>query len=83
MAMRELLALTLVVGAVYLIGIFVVHYFRYRSEAARASAASENRAEADDAKLRQQVQRLQERVEVLEAIVTDTKYDLGRKIASL
>jgi cell division protein FtsB len=81
--MRELLFVTLVVSAPFLIGIFLVHYFRYRSEAARVDAAAKESADADDAQLRQQVQRLQERVEVLEAIVTDTKYDLNRKISGL
>jgi cell division protein FtsB len=81
--MRELFLLTLIFSVPFLIGIFVVHYFRFRSEAARVSAAAKDREDAEDAELRQQVQRLQERVEVLEAIVTDTKYDLGRKIASL
>ena len=81
--MRELLFVTLVVSAPFLIGIFVVHYFRFRAEAARISAAAVERGDADDTQLKQQVERLQERVEVLEAIVTDTRYDLGRKISGL
>ncbi|MBN1241001.1 MAG: nitrite reductase [Gammaproteobacteria bacterium] len=81
--MRELLFVMLTVSAPFLIGIFVIHYFRYRSEAARIAAAAKDSAEVADAALRQQVRRLQERVEVLEAIVTDTKYDLNRKISGL
>ena len=81
--MRELFFVMLVVSAPFLVAVFVVHYFRYRSEAARVAAAGAKRDQAEDAELRQRVERLQERVEVLEAIVTDSKYDLGRKIAGL
>lgn len=81
--MRELFLVTLAVSAPFLIGLFVVHYFRYRAEAARLAAAGRARDEADDEALQRRVDRLQERVEVLEAIVTDTRYDLGRKIAGL
>lgn len=81
--MRELLFVVLTVSAPVLIGIFVVHYFRFRAETARLAAAASDKAEEDDAELRQQVDRLRERIEVLEAIVTDTKYDLNRKISGL
>jgi hypothetical protein len=83
--MMNLFQVVLAVSAPFLIGIFVVHYFRYRSEVAHRSndTAAHELAERNNEELRQQLAALRERVEVLEAIVTDKKYDLSRKIANL
>ncbi len=71
-------------GAPFLIGLFLVHYFRYRAGVAeRMTQMRKKMAELGTTELREQVEALQTRVEVLEAVVTDKKLELDEKIANL
>lgn len=80
----ELFLIMLSVSSPVLIIVLVVQYFRYRALVAQRSAESAREAAAlRNGELEREVAELRQRVEVLEAIVTDDKYDLGRKIASL
>lgn len=82
--MREFILVVAAISAPFLIGTFLVHYFRYRTLVMkRLSSEGEQALARENAELKGQVQNLRERIEVLEAIVTDHKYDLGRKIANL
>jgi cell division protein FtsB len=82
-AFLEIFPIILAVSSPVLIIVFVVHYFRYRSEVAQRIRTTARDAEAENEELRRQIKGLRERVEVLEAIVTDKKYDLGSRIANL
>jgi hypothetical protein len=85
--MKNFLELFLVMVAVsspVLIIVFVRHYFRYRAHVAhRIGEAAREAAERDGEELRREVAILRRRVEVLEAIVTDKKYELSQRIANL
>lgn len=78
----EVLMIMLAVSSPVWIIVLVVHYFKYRSEVARHAADSKHTAEVNQ-DLERQLAELRERVQVLEAIVTDSRYDLSRKIAGL
>jgi cell division protein FtsB len=80
--MQDLLQMLAVASAV-IVGIFVVHYFRYRTAVAHSMASATDSAAKESEKLRGEVAALKERVEVLERIVTDNRYDLQAKIANL
>lgn len=80
-ALEVLMIMLAVSSPVWLI-VLVVHYFKYRAEVARHAADSKQSAEANR-DLERQVGELRERVQVLEAIVTDSRFDLNRKIAGL
>ncbi len=85
--MKDILELILVIVALaspFLIGLFLKHYFRYKSDVAGKLAKLDLKvAEANNEALHKLVVTLQSRVEVLEAIVTDEGYNLHRKIADL
>lgn len=82
-AFVELLPIILVVSSPVLIIVFVVHYFRYRAEVAQRIRTTVRDADVENEELRREIKGLRERIEVLEAIVTDQRYDLGSRIASL
>lgn len=80
----EVFSVMIAVSSPVLIIVFVVQYFRYRSVAARrVSETAQRRADEDSAELKRQIETLKQRIEVLETIVTDRKYELGAKIANL
>ncbi len=80
----EVGAVMLAIAAPFLIALFLKHYFNYRSEVAiQINKMKLEVSELDNAALRDQVADLQSRVETLEAVVTDSKYDLDKKIANL
>jgi cell division protein FtsB len=79
----EVFLIMVAVGSPFLIAIFMVNYFKYRSEVARRQSGDRERFERENDELKRHVANLRERVEVLEAIVTDKRYDLGVKIANL
>jgi cell division protein FtsB len=74
----------LALASPFLIAVFLKHYFQYKSETAHKLAELDLRTAANETEsLRKQVRELQDRVEVLEAIVTDDGYTLRKKIANL
>jgi hypothetical protein len=73
----------LAIASAIIVGIFVVQYFRYRTAVAQSKADTDEPAAIEVERLRSEVAALKERVEVLEKIVTDQRYDLQTKIASL
>lgn len=73
----------LAIAGAIIVGIFVVQYFRYRTAIAQNKANPDERAAIEVERLRSEVATLKERVEVLETIVTDSRYDLQSRIASL
>jgi hypothetical protein len=77
----SLLLTMLAVSAPFLIGIGLVYYFRYR--AARVERSSASGRPPADLGLKREIAGLRERIQVLEAIVTDRKHELSRRIASL
>lgn len=80
----ELALVVLAVASPFLIAVFLKHYFQYKSETAHKLAELDLKMTANENEvLRKQVQDLRSRVEVLEAIVTDERYTLRRKIANL
>jgi len=82
--MAEFFMVVAAVSAPFLIGSFVSHYFEYRSLVVkRMGSTADERIELENAQLRDELKALRERVQVLEAIVTDKKYDLSLKIANL
>lgn len=84
--MGEALRVGLIMLAVtspVLIGMFMVHYFKYRSKLAGQLSSDMERVDQENADLRRQLKDLRERVEVLETIVTDKRYDLSARIANL
>jgi hypothetical protein len=85
--MNEGIQLAIVVLAVtspFLIGVFLKHYFMYKSATAHKLAELDLKIAANENDiLRKQVADLRARIEVLEAIVTDDGYTLRKKIAYL
>lgn len=84
--MRDFLTIfpiILAVSSPVLIIVFVVHYFRYRSQVAQQLGERASEMAASNRELEREVAKLRERVEVLEAIVTDSRHDLGRRISNL
>ncbi len=82
--MFELLLVILTLSSPILIGIFISKYFKYKSEL--NSQLQQLRKEIDGkntAELQKEVELLKERSEVLERIVTDSKYDLDQKISNI
>jgi F0F1-type ATP synthase membrane subunit b/b' len=80
----SLLLTMLAVSAPFLIALGVVYYFKYRAAAsARGNDSVKVAGDLENLELRRQMKALQKRVEVLEAIVTDEKHELSRKIANL
>ena len=76
----------LAVGCVCLLGVLVaVLTFAHREKAKQLDLQKEEIASREvstelEAVMRQEIDALTERVETLEAIVTDERYDLGQKI---
>lgn len=84
--MGEALRVGLIMLAVtspFLIGMFMVHYFKYRSQVTSQLYRDKERIDQENAGFRRELKDLRERVEVLETIVTDKRYDLSTKIANL
>ena len=82
--MFDLLLVILTLSSPILIGIFISKYFKYKSEL--NSQLQQLRKEIDGkntAELQREVELLKERSEVLERIVTDSKYDLDQKISKI
>ena len=82
--MFNLLLVILTFSSPILIGIFISKYFKYKSEL--NNQLQELRKEIDEkntVELQKEVESLRERTEVLERIVTDSKYDLDQKISKL
>jgi len=82
--MFNLLLVILTFSSPILIGIFISKYFKYKSE--MNIQLQELRKDLDGKntiELQKEVELLRERTEVLERIVTDSKYDLNQKISKL
>ena len=82
--MFNLLLVILTFSSPILIGIFISRYFKYKSE--MNIQLQELRKDLDGKntiELQKEVELLRERTEVLERIVTDSKYDLNQKISKL
>ena len=80
--MFNLLLVILTFSSPILIGIFISKYFKYKSE--MNNQLQELRKEIDGkntVELQKEVELLRERTEVLERIVTDSKFDLDQKIS--
>jgi hypothetical protein len=75
-----LLACTMPILAI----IGVVHFFKYKERTAQYLHHMQNEIDlASKTELKREVQELRERVQVLEAIVTDSKYDLMQEFEHL
>jgi len=82
--MTEFFFVVVGISAPFLIGTFLVHYFRYRTEVGQSlSRLRAEMAALDNADLQAEVTALRHRIEALETIVTDQKYELGRTISRL
>jgi hypothetical protein len=82
--MFDLLLVILTFSSPILIGIFISKYFRYKSEL--NNQLQQLRKEIDGKnidELQKEVGLLKERTEVLERIVTDSKFDLDQKISKI
>ncbi|MFT6086224.1 MAG: hypothetical protein ACI9UD_000954 [Glaciecola sp.] len=82
--MFDLLLVILTFSSPILIGIFISKYFRYKSEL--NNQLQQLRKEIDGKnidELQNEVELLKERTEVLERIVTDSKFDLDQKISKI
>jgi hypothetical protein len=80
----EFAGVVLAIAAPFLIAIVLRHYFEDRSAVAKQLNETHLEfAELDHAALIQTVGKLQERIEVLEAMVADERYVLNRSIANL
>ena len=68
----------------FLIGVFVREYFKYKRQVGfQLTEVRKEIARLDNDAIREQQKRQQERIETLEAIVTDSKYELGNNISKL
>ena len=68
----------------FLVGVFVREYFKYKREVGvQLIEVRKEIARLDSDAIREQQKRQQERIETLEAIVTDSKYELGNNISKL
>ena len=82
--MFNLLLVILTFSSPILIGIFISKYFKYKSEL--NGQLQQLRKEIDGkntVELQKEVESLRERTEVLERIVTDSRFDLDQNIAKL
>jgi hypothetical protein len=82
--MFNLLLVILTFSSPILIGIFISKYFKYKSEL--NDQLQQLRKEIDGkntVELQKEVELLRDRTEVLERIVTDSKFDLDQKISKL
>ncbi|GMQ48579.1 nitrite reductase [Vibrio sp. 10N] len=81
--MTEVLVVLIIFGAIFgrgMIRTFATHREKMRVIELENASSETERANSE---LLEKVERLSERVEVLEKIVTDEKYQLDRKIANL
>lgn len=80
----DVMMLMLAVSSPFLIIMFVVMFVKHRFKLANLQAQNLNRSDKEEiAALRDQVNVLKERVSVLEAIVTDSGYQLQEKFRKL
>jgi hypothetical protein len=82
--MFNLLLVILTFSSQILIGIFISKYFKYKSEL--NDQLQQLRKEIDGkntVELQKEVELLRDRTEVLERIVTDSKFDLDQKVSKL
>ncbi len=82
--MFNLLLVILTFSSPILIGIFISKYFKYKSEI--NGQLQQLRKEIDGkntVELQKEVESLRERTEVLERIVTDSRFDLDQNISKL
>jgi hypothetical protein len=82
--MFNLLLVILTFSSPILISIFISKYFKYKSEL--NDQLQQLRKEIDGkntVELQKEVELLRDRTEVLERIVTDSKFDLDQKISKL
>lgn len=82
--MFDLLLVILTFSSPILIGIFISKYFKYKSEL--NNQLQQLRKEIDGKnvdELQNEVELLKERTEILERIVTDSKFDLDQKISKI
>ncbi len=82
--MFDLLLVILTFSSPILIGIFISKYFKYKSEL--NIQLQQLRKEIDGKnidELQKEVELLKERTEVLERIVTDSKFELDQKISKI
>ena len=82
--MFELLLVILTFASPILIGIFISKYFKYKSEVNAQLQALQNGLDSKtNLELQNEVKALKERLAAVEAIVTDSGYELNQKIANL
>ncbi|WP_448556863.1 hypothetical protein [Thalassotalea montiporae] len=82
--MFELLLVILTFASPILIGIFISKYFKYKSEVnAQLKALQSGLDSKTNLELQNEVKALKERLAAVEAIVTDSGYELNQKIANL
>ena len=82
--MFNLLLVILTFSSPILIGIFISKYFKYKSEL--NGQLQQLRKEIDGkntVELQKEIESLRERTEVLERIVTDSRFDLDQNISKL
>ena len=74
----------LIFASPILIGVFLKHYFKYKSETASKLAELDLKiARNENEVLQQRVMSLEKRTEALESIVTDSGYQLDMQISKL
>ena len=82
--MFELLLVILTFTSPILIGIFISKYFKYKSEVSAQLQKLQTELDSKtNLELQNEVKALKERLVSVEAIVTDSGYELNQKIANL
>jgi len=80
----QLFAIMMAIMIPIIMLVFVVEYFKYKKFTNRALLDLQKELAADSSDdLKKELAALQERINVLEQIITDRNYELERKIGSL
>lgn len=80
----ELLLTLLAVGAPIFVIVFIVQFFKYRTELVKRELKRKSELDGEAmAQMRATIASLTERMKTVEKIITDGKYDLGREIDDL
>ena len=83
-ASLQLFGIMMAVMTPVILIVLISHYFSYKkSTAATLSKLKKEIHEASNEDLEKELSNLKERVQVLEEIVTDRRFDLDRKIGNL
>ena len=80
----ELAGVFLAMASPFLVWVFLAEWFRYKREMRQQlSEINKEMAELDVKTLKQELELQKERIAVLEAIVTEEKFELNQKIGAL